>query len=224
MIKAENIFDDIEHMTAMWVDEVDAGELARIASVAIDNNVPFVSMPCSCTKTFWPWVEETDVKILNRLTFHLEKNQSLDNAVSEFATNVNAAFRLGAHGIQVLVPLTEIHQFTDAILPIKNDLFFDRYVSVGIDIDDASCPDWSDIFGKLQQINPNSVLVMGHVDKFNPKSDFVGQIYAMLENWDLNTDLHLMFGKNMLRVSQVLRLTQKMKPKLMKNIRVFISK
>lgn len=224
MIKSENIFDDIEYMTAMWIDEVDAGELARIASVAIDNNVPFVSMPCSDTKTFWPWVEKTGVKILNRLTFCLEKNQILDDVISEFATNVNAAFRLGAHGIQVLVPLTEIHQFTDAILPIKNDLFFDRYVSVGIDIDDVSYPDWTDVFSKLEQIHPNSILIMGHVDKFNPKSDFVGQIYAMLENWNLNADLHLMFGRNMLRVSQVLRLTQKMKPNLIKNMRVFISK
>ena len=224
MIKAENIFDDIEHMTAMWVDEVDAGELARIASVAIDNNVPFVSMPCSDTKTFWPWVEKTGVKILNRLTFCMEKNRSLDDVISEFATNVNSAFRSGAYGIQVIVPLDEISQFTDAILPIKNDLFFDRYISVGVDIDDASCQDWPDIFGKLRQINPNSILVMGHIDKFSPKSDFVGQIYGMLENWNLDADLHLMFGKNMLRVSQVLRLTQKMAPKLMKNMRVFISK
>lgn len=224
MIKPDVIFDDIHDITALWVnDDTDATELVEIANVAIDRNIQFVSMPRTATKTFWPWIENTNVKILNRFDFSVPGNQDLDAVVSDFATNVNSAFRDGAHGIQIFMPVTKISDFVDAILPIKNDLFFDRYISVAIDVDNMQGTDWGVIFNQLSKIRPNSVLIFGNIDVFNPKSDFAGRIFGMLENWNSNADLHLMFGKNMLRVSQVLRLVQKMRPELEKNMRVFIA-
>lgn len=225
MIKSENIFlDDIGPLGAIWVDETDTVELARVANVAIDDGAEYVSLPNAATRVFWPWVEKSNVKILNRFDFDVSQNQDMDGVVSEFATAVNSVLRAGAYGVQVRVSLDALKKFVDAILPIKNDLFFDRYLSIAIDIDDAETPDWNAVFATLGRVSPNSVLVMGHVDKFNPRSDFVGRIYGMLEQWNINSDIHLMFGKNMLRVSQVLRLAQKMRPELVKNMRVFLKR
>ena len=58
-------------------------------------------------------------------------------------------------------------------------------------------------------------------DSFDVNSDFVGIVFDMLNNWNLESDLHLWFGKNMFRVSQVLRLCQKIQPNLVQNMRVF---
>ena len=83
---------------------------------------------------------------------------------------------------------------------------------------------WNCIFATLSRIKPDSILVFGNVEKFDANSDFVGRIFDMLENWNLNADLHLMFGKNMLRVTQVLRLAERMRPEILKNMRVFMEK
>jgi hypothetical protein len=224
MIKSENIFDDIEPLVAIWVEDSDTVELARIANMVIDDGVEYVSLPCAATQVFWPWIENSNVKILNRFDFVVQQNSDMDMVVSEFATAVNSGFRAGAFGAQVRVSWPDIQKFVGAILPIKNDLFFGRYLSIAIDIDDAATPDWDVVFANLARISPNSVLIMGHADKFNPRSDFVGRIYGMLEQWNINSDIHLMFGKNMLRVSQALRLVQKMRPELVKNMRVFLKK
>ena len=226
MIKYDFIFDDIESFTSLWIgdDVVETADLARVADIAIDRYVPFVSMPVGVVKTFWPWVEGKSIKILARSRFDIDKNQDADDAVSVFAKNITTVFRNGADGVQVFVPCDKIVQFVDNICPIRNDLFFDRYLSIAIDIDDMDNLNWGDIFGCISKIKPDSILLFGKIEKFDPSSYFVGRIFDMLENWNTGVGLHLMFGKNMLRVNQALRLVEKMRPELMKDIRVFVEK
>ncbi|MBO7656209.1 MAG: hypothetical protein J6S80_00580 [Alphaproteobacteria bacterium] len=224
MMKAENIFDDIEPMMAWWVDDnaKDVSDLAQIADTAIDKHIPFISVPCDVVKTFWPWIEKTDIKLMTRFNFMGDENHDFDVAVSDLATKVTTTFRQGADGVQIFVPYSQIADFMNAIKIIRNDLFFDKYVSIGIDIDEKQDIDWQYVFDALGAIKPNAVLLVGYEQKFNPNSDFAGRIFDMLQKWNLRSDLHLMFGKNMLRVSQVLRLVEKMRPEASKNIRVFI--
>ncbi len=226
MIKTDTIFDDIEPFKVLWVDDaiVDTADLARMADVAIDSMVPFVSMPAGCVKIFWPWIEEKNIKILSRFNFNIEKKQDVDVVMSEFAEHITTMFRTGAAGVQVFVKCSQISEFVDALRHIRNDLFFDRYLSIGIDLDDMGNSDWDDVFNALSVIRPDSILICGCTDKFNPNSGFAGCVFDMLQKWNTDADLHLMFGKNMLRVTQVLRLVEKMRPEISKNMRVFVEK
>ena len=227
MMKYDGIFDDIEPLRAIWVgDSVgDDADLARAADVAINMAAAFVSMPDGLVGTFWPWVEDKNMKILARIDFEFGADDAnADDEISAFAKHITATFKNGASGAQVFVPYPQITQFVDAIHPIRNDLFFDRYLSIGLDVDGMDDMDWGDIFEKIMKIKPDSILLFGRVEKFNPNSNFVGCIFDMLENWKPGPDLHLMFGKNTLRVAQVLRLTEKMRPEVLKNMRVFVEK
>lgn len=226
MIKDDFIFNDFEPLTSLWIrdDVAETGDLARVADIAIDRGVPYVSMPIGVVKTFWPWVEGKSIKILARSRFDIDKNQDADDAVSVFAKNITTVFRNGADGVQVFVPCDKIVQFVDNVYSIRNDLFFDRHLSIAIDIDDMGNLGWGDIFGAISKIKPDSILLFGKVQKFDPSSYFVGRIFDMLGNWNQGPGLHLMFGKNMLRVTQVLRLVDKMRSELMKDIRVFVEK
>ena len=226
MIKTDVFFDDIDALSVLWVDDAvtDAADLARMADVAINGGGAFVSMPANCVNVFWPWVEGKKIKILSRFNFNIEKTQNMDAVMSEFAEHITTMFRTGASGVQVFVSCSQMSGFVDALRHIKNDLFFDRYLSIGIDLDDMGNADWFDIFNTLSMIRPDSVLICGHKDKFEPNSDFTGRVFDMLQKWNLNADLHLMFGRNMLRVCQILRLVEKMRPELLKNMRVFVEK
>lgn len=225
MMKYDGILDDIELLKALWIGDSikDDADLARVADAAIGMSVPFVSMPAGAVGTFWPWIEDRNIKILARINFEIDAEpEKADNEISAFSKYLTATFRKGASGAQVFVPYAHVAQFVDAIYPIRNDLFFDRYLSIGLDVDKTDNTDWSDVFEKIMKIKPDAILLFGRTEKFNPNTNFVGGIFSMLENWNPGPDLHLMFGKNMLRVSQVLRLTEKMRPEILKNLRVFV--
>ena len=54
------------------------------------------------------------------------------------------------------------------------------------------------------------------------RSDFIGRIYGMLDNWDFDGDLHFIFGNNYDRIDQVIRLVESMKPELSDKLHFFL--
>lgn len=219
----ELLLDDIDDKIATWVDDSvgDVPDLAQIVDHVVANGIRTMSVPVSANGQVWPWVEHKHIQIFNRIDF--AGDQGGDDAVSVFAKNVMRAFKTGADGVQVCIQCKELENFVNAIAPIRDDLFFDHHFSVGINIDERGGIDWKHVFDIIERAHVNSWLIIAHGDSFDAKSDFIGRVYGMLENWNLNADLHLMFDKNMMRVTQVVRLVQKMRPELMKNLRVFVN-
>ena len=223
MMNLNHFFDDISEMQAWWVtdSETEASDLAAVADAVLKFSVSWISMPCAATSEIWPWIEKNNVKILNRFNFD-EKPDVID-AVSVLAKSVTGAFKTGAVGAQVFVHVKDLPVFCDAIKSVRQDLFFDKNFSVAIDIDEMRGQSWTVVFDALRQIKPDAVLITAKGDSFDADSDFVGIIFDMLNNWNLESDLHLWFGKNVFRISQVLRLCQKIQPTLVQNIRAFMA-
>jgi len=210
MIKTENIFDDFDNMSGLWVDDAvsEGTDLARISDFIITKNIPVISVPDGITEKIWPWIENCNVRIFNR--FRIESGENFDVVVSNVARQINDGFCHGATGAMVITSPKDLEPFVDAIYPIKDDLFFDRDLVMGIDIDKVDSSNWKNIFSTLNRIGANAILLTAMGDNFDASSDFIGRVYAMFTNWNFNGALYLMFGKNMLRYSQVLRLAQKM--------------
>ncbi|MBO4745541.1 MAG: hypothetical protein J5613_00525 [Alphaproteobacteria bacterium] len=221
MIKTDEIFDPIDDISCAWVPNgTEVAELAIISEMVVEKHMQYLSLPAGTVGTVWPWLENDSVGMLVRLGFANDVSQ--DDAMSGLATNVTDAFRHGASGVQVFVHYADIPVFVEMMQKMRDDLFFERYFSIAINIDEVPSNDWAGVFETLKKIRPNSILILADGDSFNPKSDFLGRVYAMLEKWDLDFALHIMFGKNMMRVSHVLRLVQKMQPKMMPDFRVFV--
>ena len=216
------VFDNLANMYAIWIDapDADAADLAKIADLAIEKDVPIISVPMGETEKLWPWLENSKVQIFNRFDFGVDKD-SVD-AVSKLATDVAAAFRNGACGAQIFVPYKNLKDFVEMILPIRNDLFFDRKLTIGLTLDEVQNADWVAIFDEIKKVNPNALLITASGDNFDAKSDMIGRIYDMLMHWNLDCDLHIMFGKNMFRATQTVRLAQNIRPILAEKMRIFV--
>ena len=184
------------------------------------RHISVVSVPTNDTEKIWPWVENHDVRIFNR--FVVETGENIDVIISGVARRIIDSFRHGADGAQIMIDIRYLEQFVNAIEPVRNDLFFDRDLVVGFNIDKVDDSDWHNVFELLQKIQPHAILITATGDKFDASSDFIGRVYSMFENWNFDGELHLMFGKNMLRSSQVLRLAQKMRPAVVEKILVFM--
>ena len=221
MMFPDYVFDDIKEMQALWIpdSQTDASDLAGFADLVLGNGVSYISMPCAATCEMWPWIEKNNIKIFNRFIFANDKD--IIDAVSALATSVTAAFKSGAFGAQVFVTVKNIGAFCDAMKPVRQDLFFDKNFSVAIDVDEMRGQSWDKIFDALREIYPDAILITAHGDLFDADSGFVGVVFDMLNNWNLGSDLHVWVGKNTLRVSQVLRLCQKIKPDLVQHMRIF---
>ncbi len=223
MIKTDYIFDDIDSMLGMWVpdSDTDISELAQASDSAVAKKISMVSVPVGVAEKVWPWIEHDNVKILTRLQFDLTENASPNDMMSNLAMNAMDAFKHGASGVQVFLSRSMISDFINALLPVRDSLFFERFFSIALNIDDVPDSEWENIFALLAKVRPNALLITAEGDSFNPKSDFTGRIFGMLEKWNGNMALHVMFGRNMMKVSQTLRLMQKMRPELVDKFRVF---
>jgi len=222
MIKPENIFDDFSNISGLWIDGAswDGCDLARVSDFIIEKNIVNISVPIGATEKIWSWIESRNVRIFNR--FDVDLSANTDGAISNLAEQITGCFRFGATGAMVMVKISDLEKFTDAIHPIKNALFFDHDFVVGLNTDKVNSDDWNRVFNLLNRVQPNAILITATGDKFDASSDFVGRVYAMFEHWNFDGELYLMFGKNMLRFSQVLRLAQKMQPTVAQKIIAFM--
>lgn len=222
MINSEYVFDDIDAMRAIWIgdDSCEPSNLAKIVNFAIDENIALISAPPAATEQIWPWIENQKIEIFNRFDFIAGADAI--SAMSELSKNISMAFKNGASGVQVFVQQQSISNFVDMLMPVRDDLLFGHKFVLGLDIGEKIIPDWLSVFDAINKIKPDSLMIIAHGDTFDARSDFVGRIYGMLNNWNVRAALWVCFGKNMLRVSQVLRLCQKMRPELVENMRMFI--
>ena len=165
-------------------------------------------------KTIWPWLEQAGVDIMAR--FYFPDTSITDNQIYDITAQINSAFKVGATGAQVFLAYGALDGLVEQTHIIRDDLFFNRDLSIGIDIGDVDSCDWENLFANLQKINASSLLLVLTNDA-GKKSDFVGRIYGLLNAWrsDNKFDLHFAFGPNFMRIEQVLRLVESMQPELM---------
>lgn len=223
MIEKNIIFDDFSDVASMWCDDdIDSGELARVASIILDKKLPFVSVAPDCVHVMWPWLENTNVKIMARFVFHDKKIS--ETQISDLTMNINNMFKRGAHGAQIFMPYSALGGLVEQVYVIRDDLFFNKDLSIGIDINQIDSYDWGNLFENLRKINATSLLITLSKDT-GDKSDFVGRIYGMLDAWEdvNNFDLHFAFGQNFQRIEQALRLIKSVRPELINTTKVFMN-
>lgn len=223
MIDFNAIFNELPGMGAAWCGaNMDAADLARVTGFVVEHNVDLISVSQQSVGTIWPWLEQTGVKIMAR--FYFPDSKITDNQVYDITAQINSVFKSGANGAQVFLPYGALTHLVEQTHIVRDDLFFNRDLSIGIDIADIDSYDWQDLFVDLQKINASSLLLVLTNDAGN-KSDFVGRLYGLLDAWksDNKFDLHFAFGLNFMRIEQVLRLVESMRPELMDRLKFFIN-
>ncbi len=223
MISKNIIFDDFQQNTALWCNEnVDSGELARVADVLIKQRISFVSVMPDMVAILWPWIENTNTRILSR--FYLKDKKITEEQISELTVNINNVFKNGADGAMVFLPCAALTSLVEQTHVVRGDLFFNKYLSVCVDVAEIDSCDWEGLFQNLQKINASALTLTLNKDT-GDKSDFVGRIYGMLESWNAenNFDLHFVLGQDFYRIEQVLRLIKSVKPELINNVKCFVN-
>ena len=122
------------------------------------------------------------------------------------------------------MPYGALNSLVEQTHVVRDDLFFNKQLSIGVDINEIDSSDWEKLFLNLQKINATELTLVLTKD-MGDKSDFVGRIYGMLDSWfeDNRFGLHFVFGQNYLRMEQAFRLIKSVKPELIKNTKFFVN-
>lgn len=222
MIDIKEIFDDdIVKSVSLWLaDGCDGSDLAGAVEYAAEMGIKMVSVVPKDVATVWPWVEKLKLRIIPR--FYLDGVGT--DMMSDLAVNIKSVFCQGGDGAQVIVKLNELNRFVDSLISVRDDLFFNKDLSIGLDIFEVWPLDWDFVFDSLKKLHASSLLlILTHDDM--EKSDFTGRIYAALEAWDADKDmeLHIALGESFNRAEQVYRLVAVNRPELLNKLRFFVN-
>ena len=194
----------------MCARDADTGDLVHAAQIAMETHARRISVDAAAVSTVWPWLENSGVKISAR--FAPTTATAPDARISDLAARINAAFKQGADAAQVFVNVHALDTFVDDMRTIRDDLFFNRHLSVALDLGACNALDWAGVFDALGRVRADSVLFTLTNDT-GDKSDFVGRVYSMLATDTLwRGQLHFALGRNLSRIEQVVRLTRAMRP------------
>ncbi|MBQ5699699.1 MAG: hypothetical protein IIV74_00170 [Alphaproteobacteria bacterium] len=221
MIDKNAVFDFIGVNAAVWCGaDMDATDLAKSVQFVNEKKLSMISVAPNVVQTVWPWLEAGNVKIMSR--FYMEKIN--EGQISDVTVRINSVLRQGAHGAQIFLPYRVLAELVEQTHVVRDDLFFNKDLAIGMDIDDVGPFDWDDVFANLRKINASSVIFVLTKDS-GDKSDFVGRLYGMLNAWGMDNkfNLHFAFGPNFMRIEQAQRLVQQVRPMLMDGLRFWIN-
>ncbi|MBN1281503.1 MAG: hypothetical protein JW985_00860 [Alphaproteobacteria bacterium] len=219
MIDLDTFFIEIKECLALdCPPDKDTADLVRIAEAVVNQNISFVSVLPESTEVLWTWLEKTPTKIMSRFYW----NQI--NDVSKLSEQVSHIFKKGASGAQIFVPYKMLSNFVSELEPIRDDLFFNKILSVCLNVDEINALDWEDVFYQVKKIKSDVLFLDFHND-IKSKNDFVGRIYGFLENFDyeFDGDLHLSLGNDYEKIEQIWRLVQKIRPEISPRIKFFLN-
>lgn len=223
MIKTNTILDTIQSQIILWCGATkDAGEMALMAQYVLENNFNQISVAPDSVGVMWPWLENKNVKIWAR--FYLPEKKISEQQISDVTVRINTVLKQGADGAQVFVAYAALADLVTQTCMVRDDLFFDKQLAIGVDVGEVGVFDWGNFYANLQKINASAVILVLANDT-GKKSDFVGRIYAMLSAWsDENKfDVHFALGANLLRIEQVQRLVKQMRPELEDRVKFIVN-
>ncbi len=223
MINKNDFLNNLHGNVALWCGaDADSGDLARVAETVIQKKIKLLSVAPNAIHVVWPWVENINTKIITR--FYFADKKITEAEISQITENINTAFKQGAYGAQVFLQYVALHDLVAQTHVIRGDLFFNKDLTIGLDINEIDSCDWESLFENLRKINASALLLVLSKDA-GDRSDFVGRIYGMLDNWNPENkfDLHFAFGPNFQRIEQTKRLINALRPELIKGMKFFIN-
>ena len=219
MIEMDDIFSSPDKRVAVWAEAAsDTNDLAMMCEHVVSNNVSLISVPPEAISDVWTYLEKKEVKILTRYQVD-STSKSIDSDMYELGAKITSACKNGANGVQIFIKMRDFEVFLDGLRVVRDDLFFGRDLCIAMDTEDLDISNLGFIFQKLRDIRADSFVLTLNEDAGN-RSDFVGRVYALLQQFNFEGELHFILGNNFDRIDQVIRLTECMRPELADRLRL----
>ena len=219
MIDARTFFNELRGaMVLRCESDQDSTGLIHIAENIVAQKILQISVYPKYVGSLWTWLEDKPVKIIARfdLDASVKKGSDRENAISKLSGEINQVFKRGASGAGIFIPAHDMDLFAGDLLPIRDDLFFNKDLTIGLDLNEIDTVYWEGVFDFLNKLRVGSVLF--YLSDTKKATDyFIGRVYALFESIGDNYIGQLQFalGNDQSKIEQVWRLCEKMRPYLL---------
>lgn len=223
MIDTKTFLSDIQSRIGIWCSaDTDGADLAHMVQCATEWNADVLSVLPDAVSIIWPWIEKKPIDLVGR--FYVNDDKVDEGVMSDLTIKIKQSFKSGASGAMVFVRYKHLKSMIDQVAIIRDDLFFNRELVIGLDIGDIDSDNWADLFHELKRINASAVLFVLTKDA-GKKSDFVGRVYGLLNAWDADFGgaLHFALENRSERIDQARRLVESIRPELLSGLRFFVN-
>ena len=219
--------------------EMDATELIKTADLAAREKIPAVSAEPDYVHMLWSWLEKTKTEIFSRIDgkpkpeSRRAKGEDQDAFAARLSEKISATFKNGADAVQLMMAKEDIGSFVSALFPVHNDLFFGRKLFIGLDFNSVDYYDWENIFFQMDKIGASGILLdasrAAEAPRRRPKDqnpdDIVGRLFGLFDSLPTGFSGKIQFsGLDMAGIEATLRLCDKMRSDIAKNLLFFIGK
>lgn len=195
----------------------DTIKLVSISNELVSTNIKLISVLPNMIQAVWSWLEKNNIEMFVRVYESDYQNSS------DLVKSINSIYKIGATGVQLFIKKKNFFLILPDFLKVKDNLFYNKKISICFDLDDFSINSWSDVFINLNKLKADVILLNYKKEK---DDDFVGLVYGFLDNFDdrFKGEIHFSIGNSSIRVEQTWRLIEKMKPDLLDKVKFFILK
>lgn len=227
MIDTHNLFNEIKDTICIRCDDCqDSAELIHIADAVVSKEIPVISVPPEFVESLWTWLENKPVQIIASFVLEVPKKKGFDKSkeMSALSTQIMTIFKKGATGAEVFLPVSELPFFAQELITVRDDLFFNKTLSIGLDINQISSSDWQNVFNELNKIRADALALYSNGTK-KDNDYFVGRIYALMDAIGENYtgELHFILGADYQKIEQVWRLVEKIRPDLLNKLKFYLN-
>ena len=208
----------IKQVTDIWCAagstkvEGDGGSVSA-ADAALRIGARAIAADAHAVHMLWAWLENKGVEIL--AVFQGREVKGLDP--EKLSEQIQAVLKKGADGA-IIKSTGDLSELTDALLPVKSDLFFGKKLFIALALDNIGPHDWGNIFRQLKKLGADGIVL----DARGART-VAGKVFGMLSNWDSGFAGRIMFlADHPVYMEDALRLIEKIKPELIKKLRFFI--
>ena len=207
----------LKQITDVWCvcdSAANDGGYVSAADAALRIGARAIAVNAHAVHMIWAWLENKGIEI-----FVVLGDQEIKGFGPEkLSEQIQSAFKKGADGV-ILNSFGLLPEITDILLPIRNDLFFGKKLFVTLELKNVKPLDWGDIFRRLKKLGVDGIVL-----DVRGAKDVAGKIFGMLNNWDSDIKGRVMFLANQpADMEKALRLVEKVKPELARNLRFFVS-
>ena len=132
MIDKNELLKQLDGKTGLWCGaDVEGADLAQAIGILTEQGIDSLSVVPGAVATVWPWLEDKKVKIYAR--FYLSEKRVTEKQISDITVRINNALRQGACGAQIFLRAGALSGLVDQTYVVRDDLFFDKDLSIGLD-------------------------------------------------------------------------------------------
>ncbi|MDR0319154.1 MAG: hypothetical protein LBH81_00220 [Rickettsiales bacterium] len=149
------LLDIRPHLDLCCWTPADATELIGAAGTAARMGIPRISVAAASVPAVWSWLEKSPVALSAMVAWNSAKMGTAD-----LVREITLPLKRGADQVQLYAKWKDLPKLSDALREIRDEIFFDKKLSLALSLDDVPYNGWLDAFKYAKELRADNIMLI----------------------------------------------------------------